>query len=266
MAKNLVMQGSETAMMFSQSSAQPKPGVAPAIPPLRELQGQTRPARHDGFRASMRGGKTVEASHETHGHRRYLARGVLGLCVAGLLSVIGVHWLSPTAGPVPVESGDTPPVELRLLQTLITGNLAVFLSWVWFDLRASARNEEDGAARLVLGHVAMAVAAVCTVTGVTWAGLLIHELLFPLALAVAAPTLAIIVSLLWFTARGVQSPGLRALLLAGVVMASNLVHQGPSGGEEPGIHIFTANSYLIGLAVALWLATWAAPRPCPRTT
>jgi hypothetical protein len=149
-----------------------------------------------------------------------------------------------------------------MLQPLITGNLAVFLSWIWLDLRAPRRNEADGDARFGLWFVAAAVAFVSTIGGAAWAGVIGREPFVPFLLFLVGPVLLVTIPLLWIAARRIERAWLRAVLLAGVVATSALVQRGYKTGGDAELQVFTMNSCLIGLAVAAWLVTWAgSPEP-----
>ena len=187
------------------------------------------------------------------------------LCAVGLFVLLAGYGYAMAPNDQREAREKNPPAELRMLQPLVTGNLAVFLLWVWLDLRAPRRDEKDGEARFGLWFLAAAVAGVTTLGGAAWAGMLEHEPFLPFLLCIVAPVLVTVVPLLWFAARRIHAPWLRALFLAGVVAASAMVQHGHKTGNDAELRVFTMNSCLIGLAAAVWLLTWAAT-PEPRGT
>jgi hypothetical protein len=197
--------------------------------------------------------------------RRFLLASVAALCGIGLLVILLGHWFVLEPNSQPGEQRNLPPVEVRMLQPLITGNLAVFLAWVWLDLRAPRRNEADGDAGFGLWLMATAVAVVSTFSGAAWAGTLEQEPFVPFLLFLVSPVLVVTIPLLWLTARKMERAWQRAVLLPSVVVTSGLVQHGYKTGPDAELQIFTINSCLIGLAVAVWLVAWAVS-PEPRRT
>ncbi len=193
--------------------------------------------------------------------RRFFAVSSAVLCGVGLLVMLLGHWLVTDVQHKPGGGRDGPPAELRMLQPLVTGNLAVFLAWVWLDLRASRQAGKDADARLGLWFVATVVAGISTFGGAAWAGVLEREPFIPFLLFLVAPVLVVAVPLLWVAARRIERSWLRALMLAGVVMVSAIAQQGHITGNDAELRVFTMNSCLIGLAVTLWLLTWTVEPP-----
>jgi len=180
------------------------------------------------------------------------------------VTVLG-HWLLMVLEGDVAGRLNNAPVELWVLQPFVAGNLAVMLTWVWLDLRAARRNDEESDARFALCLLAVTVAVVSTFGGALWAGVLLRDFFLAGLLCVVAPVLVVAVPLLWFAARRIEPLRLRALVLAGFVAASTVVPGGSRAGEEVALRAFAMNSCLIGLAVAIWLLTWAAMPDTRRT-
>lgn len=200
-----------------------------------------------------------------HTRRWFFRVSAVALCGIGVLVILLSRWLVWDTEAQPAGRSGDPVVELQMLQPLVTGNLAVFLSWVWLDLRAPRRDEKDADARFGLLLVTAAVAGVMTLMGAAGTPLLLSEAFLPFALCVVVPMLVTVVPLLWFAARRMERSWSRALLLAGVVVAGAMVQRGHTAGNDAELRVFTANSCLIGLAVVVWLLTWAATSEPRRT-
>lgn len=202
-------------------------------------------------------------SQGTNERRRCSAISAAVLCGVGLTVVLGEYWLMADAKNHGASQPNNPAVELRMLQPLITGNLAVFLCWIWLDLRAPGWSEEDWDARFGIWFLAATMAAVSAVGSAAWAGVIEREPFVPFLLFLMGPVLVVTIPLLWSAARRIEQSWLRALILAGVVAASAIAQLGHNAGNDAELRVFSVNSCLIGLAVTVWLLTWAI-FPAPR--
>jgi len=85
---------------------------------------------------------------------------------------------------------------------------------------------------------------------------------------ISLPILSVTVPLLWLALARMATLRLRALVLTGFVVASSFAQErvtvSMARGEE--MSLFVVNSYLIGLAVAIWLLSWTAKPGVARTT
>ena len=159
------------------------------------------------------------------------------------------------------------PFGAWVLQMLITGNLAVGLLWVWLDWLAWRRGVQVSAARGSLSTVALLVVGGIVFFCLVLGGEKGSNDILGMTLCLAFPTLAALLPMLWWTVRRIESVRLGTLILIGFVAASGWV-QGRMDNfpASDGENLFVMNSCLIGLAVAVWLLTWAnAPEP-PRIT
>lgn len=205
---------------------------------------------------------TDSKNSEGDGRRRFFAVSAATLCGVGVLVMLLGYWPETETNQQPGNRQNAPLGELRVLQPLVTGNLALFLSWIWLDLRAPRRNEEDGDARFGLWLLATAVAVISTFCGAGWTGMVKREPFVPFLLFLVGPVLVITIPLIWDAARRIERAWLRAVLLAGLAAASAIMQHGYDTGGDAELQVFTMNSCLIGLAVTVWLLTWAAsPEP-----
>jgi hypothetical protein len=237
MAKNLVMQGSQTAMMSPTLERDPDAAVN-----LLEQR----------FADSI--------APECGG----LRRGVAALCGLGVAVAALAFWLSPGREALDATRGDL--VGVWVLQVLITGNLAVGLLWVWLDWLAWRRDLRPLETRGKLALVALVVTAGLTLVCFFLAEAHLHNEVFGIALILAFPTVAVVLPLLWLAVRRIKSVRLGTLILVGFVAASALaqghIDDSPgTNGENP----FVMNSHLVGLAVVVWLLSWATEPHAGRT-
>lgn len=194
---------------------------------------------------------------------QYLWTSIAALVGMSLLGVCLTFWLAAETGSAAALRWDV-PVGAWVLQALITGNLAVGLLWIWLDVQAWRRLIQP---RSIRGFLALATLLVTS--GFTGFVILLaedsEEVLAVLVLVVL-PTLVTIAPILWATVRRIQSGRLRGLILAGFVACSALaqerINDSPNTSDES---FLVVNSCLIGLAIAIWLVTWAAI-PQPRRT
>jgi hypothetical protein len=195
---------------------------------------------------------------------RFFRNGAAALCGLGLLVASLTLWLAADSDPLTAARDDV-PVGGWVLQVLITGNLAIGLLWVWLDSLAWRRGLQPSEMRGNLLLVALVIAAGITFLCLILAGTQRNDEVLAMAMFLAFPILTVMLPLLWGTVRRIKSVRLGTLILVGFVAASAFA-QGriedslAAGGES----LFVVNSYLIGLAVAVWLLSWAGfPEPTP---
>jgi uncharacterized membrane protein YhaH (DUF805 family) len=196
---------------------------------------------------------------------RFFRNGVAALCGLGLLVVALTLWLTlDFESPNAAQRGM--PVGGWVLQVLITGNLAVGLLWVWLDWLAWRRNLQPAETRGNLALAALLVIAGLAFLCFVLAEAHLHNEVFGIALILAFPTLAVMLPLLWLTVRRIESVRLGTLILAGFVAASGLAQGRTDDSPGPdGENLFVVNSYLVGLAVVVWLLSWATEPHAGRT-
>lgn len=197
---------------------------------------------------------------------QFFRHGVAALCGLGLSVVALTLWLAPASDPH-TAARDGVPAGGWVLQVLITGNLAVALLWVWLDWLAWRRSIQPPESRDNLSLAALFVIAFITFFWLILAGGQRNDEVLAMAMFLAFPTLAVMLPLLWGTVRRVESVRLGTLILVGFVAASALA-QGciDDSLATNGENLFVVNSYLVGLAVAVWLLSWAAfPEPSLRS-
>lgn len=197
--------------------------------------------------------------------RRCFRLGAITLCAVGLLMLCLGHGLARTLKEHLGGGRRGPQSEIQVLQALVTSNLAVFLTWVWLDLRARDRGELDGQTRFGLWLLAAYVAGVSSLTLAVTADAIEKQVFLPFMLFVVGPVLAVAVPLLWLAARRSVSYRQRAALLGGVVAAGALTQWLQGVGDDPEIQMCVLNSCLIGLAVVVWLLSWASTPELRRT-
>lgn len=196
---------------------------------------------------------------------QFFRYGVAALCGLGLLVVSLTLWLAPASDPLTAAPHGV-PAGGWVLQVLITGNLAVGLLWVWLDWLAWRRGLPPSESRDNFSLAALFVAAFITFFCLILAGGQRNDEVLAIALFLAFPTLAVVLPLLWVSVRRIESVGLGTLILVGFIAASAFA-QGriedslTDSGESP----FVVNSYLIGLAVAVWLLSWTTEPHAGRT-
>lgn len=198
------------------------------------------------------------ASCESRATRRFFRKGVAALCGMGLLVVAFTLLLMPVTDLRTVTRGGMPSGGW-VLQVLVTGNLAVGLLWIWLDRLARRSGIAFSATREKLSTVALLVMGGITLFCLVLGGEECCHDILGMALCLACPTLAVTLPMLWLTVRRLESERLEALILIAFVAASAFVQGSP--GDSPateGEHPFVMNSCLIGMAVAVWLVTWAA--------
>jgi hypothetical protein len=197
---------------------------------------------------------------------RFFQKGVAALCGLGLLVVSLTLWLAPDSDLLTAARRGV-PVGGWVLQVLITGNLAIGLLWIWLDWLAWRRRIQPPETRGNLLLVALVVAAGITFFCLILAGTQRNDEVLAMAMFLAFPTLAVMLPLLWVAVRRIESVRLGTLILAGFVAASGFA-QGriEDSLAASGESLFVVNSYLVGLAVAVWLLSWAAfPEPSLRS-
>ena len=195
---------------------------------------------------------------------RFFRNGLVALCGLGLLVVALTLWLGPESElRTATRSGMS--VGAWVLQVLITGNLSVGLLWAWLDWQAWRRNLQPAETRGHLALVALVVAAGLSFLCFVLAEAHRQNEVFGIALILALPTQVVLLPLLWLTMRRIESVRLGTLILVGFVAASALVQGRVDDSPGPdGENLFVLNSYLVGLAVAVWLLSWAGfPEPSP---
>jgi hypothetical protein len=191
---------------------------------------------------------------------RHSAAALIGM---GLLVVALTLWLGPDAHLFALgRRGAT--FGPWMSQLLLTGNLALGLLWIWLDVLAWRRGIHHSESRGDLLVVMCFVVAGVVSFGLLLAGATSGDDFFVMILLGALPTLAVMLPLLWMTARRIESLWLETLIPAGFGAASafaqGCVDDSPARGGEG---MLVANSYLIGAAIAVWLIAWAAS-PSPR--
>ncbi len=207
-------------------------------------------------------GNTAGTSCESRASCWFFRTGSAALCGMGLLVVTLTLLLTPGADLRTATRGGV-PFGPWVLQVLITGNLAVGLLWVWLDWQAWRRGVVMSLARGNLCTAALLVAGGITFFCLALGGQHSCNDVLGMALCLAFPSLAVLLPLLWLTVRRLESVRLGTLILVGFIAASALV-QGRVGDSPAtdGENLFVMNSCLIGVAVAVWLLSWAnSPEP-----
>lgn len=194
---------------------------------------------------------------------QYLWTSIAALVGMSLLGVCLTFWLAAETGSAAALRWDV-PVGAWVLQALITGNLAVGLLWIWLDVRIWRLLTDSVEIRGILCFCALLL-----LIGLTWFSLALAEdaegLLIVLLFA-AIPTSVLALPLLWATVRRIQSARLGTLVLAAFGAATALAQEYAGDSRITSDESFlVVNSCLIGLAIAIWLVTWAAI-PQPRRT
>jgi len=230
-AKNLVMQGSNVAMISISSE-----------PTLNAASGSTEARADSDFRS----------------HRWFFKVAMAALCAVGVMVILFSVWRSSLSGALPTEQRSGLLAEVGCLQPLVTGNLAVCLLWIWLDRAALHHCCQNSEARGSLFFMMLFVIVASTVFCLCTAGTKVDDVAVAIAVFISLPVLVVAVPLLWLAVGRMASLRLRALVLAGFAAASAFVQEcatvAPGAGDET--NIFVVNSYLIGLAVALWLLSW----------
>jgi hypothetical protein len=243
MAKNLVMQGSNAAMMSATSK--PTLNVANGSP---EIGVHGKVPTHFGFFTAP----------------------IVAVFTVGALVIPLTVWPSSLPGARPIKQRNGILVADWILQPLVTGNLAICLLWVWLDRAARLLRHRNAEVREILLLVTLFVISasivICLCTAVTQ----VDDMAIAIVLYISVPILAVSVPLLWLAVGWLASLRLRALVLAGFVVASAFAQKcakvAPDAGDETNItNIFVPNSYLIGLAVAIWLMSWTTKPHATRT-
>ena len=154
-----------------------------------------------------------------------------------------------------------------MLRPLIGGSLAILLFWVWLDRLCATDESGPAAARFDLWPVAVVVVITSRLFFLGFAGVINEQLLLPLTLLFAAPTVTLVTAAMWLTAGRIASLGLRTLVLAGCGLAGWLTQQSFAldFGGEPGLDVYLRNSCLIGFALLVWLVVSAAAPGTRRT-
>lgn len=193
-------------------------------------------------------------------YRRLCQAGVALLVAVGMLVLLLGVWLSSPRSEPPVEHHNNLPFDAWILQPLVSGNLAICLLWVWLDQMAIRFCNRNAGIRDAFLQVMLLMVLVTTVSCLCLAGVQGNDQAFAIALFITLPVLVVAVPLLWLVMGRMASLAWGALLLAGFAVASGIAQQRASVEMDAGedASLFVANSYLIGLAVAIWLLSWTA--------
>lgn len=193
-------------------------------------------------------------------HRRFFKAGVAALGASGVLVVLLGVWLSSFRGVQPMEQRSVLPFGGWILQPLVSGNLAICLLWVWLDrfaIRFCGRNSET---RDYFFVVMLFVVFASTIFCLGTAGVRGDSQVVAIAVFISLLVLAVAVPLLWLAVGRMVSLRLRTLALAGFVVASGGAQERAAALMNAGddMSLFVMNSYLIGLAITIWLLSWTA--------
>ena len=192
---------------------------------------------------------------------------IAALCAAGAMVILLGVWLLSVGGVPKVEQRSDRFTGDGFLQFLVCGNLVICLFWVWLDqftIRFCHRNSET---REYLFVVMLVLAFASTVTCLAAAGVRGDMEVVPVAMFIGLPVLAVVVPLLWSAVDRMSSLWSGALVLTGFTVASGVAQERATAAadSDDAMRLFVMNSHLIGLAVGIWLLSWATRPHVERT-
>jgi hypothetical protein len=164
---------------------------------------------------------------------------------------------------IPVElasASEMDPAAIWMLQSLITGILAIFLLAAWGYSLCRLRWPNDPSGRLKLGITVPWTCIGWTLWMAIRANCISHEDMIMLILMVSLPALFISIPLLWHAILKLQQPCRSAWAIAGFLGGAICLQcWGTARVTDDPLYIFILNSALIAMAVALWLVVISLP-------